>query len=247
MELIYSDLTTTVEGKYVEITIAATDLRVNEPWYSQVMCSIFPSWGFIQPGIAIQSELRSILISMVRDSGIFGIMEAFQGRYTISYTVYDAPDGPDAQPLMLANSTAGISSVSPPSLPDCWPYRTCLKSGRHLVGTAYLTQGRSLVALNGNYFLTMQEDCNLVVYQGDLNNPPSTPIWASKTQGKGSDCFLRMQTDCNLVIYDNNYNVVWATMRYCPNCFKACALCMQEDGYAVVYDRVEHVSLWASN
>ncbi|KAJ4771502.1 Mannose-binding lectin [Rhynchospora pubera] len=62
--------------------------------------------------------------------------------------------------------------------------------------------GESLIY--GSYRLTMQTDCNLVLYDN------GTAVWASNTFLKGSNCALQMQKDGNLVIYE--YGVpVWAS------------------------------------
>ncbi|KAJ4781938.1 Mannose-binding lectin [Rhynchospora pubera] len=63
--------------------------------------------------------------------------------------------------------------------------------------------GQSLIY--GNYGLTMQTDCNLVLYDN------GRPVWASNTYNRGNSCTLRMQTDGNLVIYDGNNSPIWAT------------------------------------
>ncbi|KAJ3686232.1 hypothetical protein LUZ61_015396 [Rhynchospora tenuis] len=57
----------------------------------------------------------------------------------------------------------------------------------------------------GNYILTMQTDCNLVLYDH------GRAVWSSNTYNKGYSCTLRMQTDGNLVIYDGSNRAIWAT------------------------------------
>ncbi|KAJ4808363.1 Mannose-specific lectin [Rhynchospora pubera] len=57
----------------------------------------------------------------------------------------------------------------------------------------------------GNYFLTMQTDCTLVLYDY------GRAVWSSNTYNKGYDCTLRMQKDGNLVIYDGSNRAIWAT------------------------------------
>ncbi|EFJ16161.1 hypothetical protein SELMODRAFT_19258, partial [Selaginella moellendorffii] len=56
--------------------------------------------------------------------------------------------------------------------------------------------------------LTMQKDCNLVLYYG--NNPK----WTSNTYKKGLNCHLILQYDGNLVIY-NSLESVWHSNTYC--------------------------------
>ncbi|KAJ4788843.1 Mannose specific lectin [Rhynchospora pubera] len=57
----------------------------------------------------------------------------------------------------------------------------------------------------GNYILTMQTDCNLVLYDN------GRAVWSSNTYNQGYSCTLRMQTDGNLVIYDGSNMAIWAT------------------------------------
>ena len=47
-----------------------------------------------------------------------------------------------------------------------------------------LSSGQSLRSENGQYFAVMQDDGNLVVYQG-TNHAPEHAIWASNTNQKG--------------------------------------------------------------
>jgi hypothetical protein len=67
-----------------------------------------------------------------------------------------------------------------------------LTAGNALFGnqTQYLS--------NSGYYLVMQPDCTLVMYQGS-SLATSHRVWGP-TAGKGSDCWLTMQTDGNLVV-----------------------------------------------
>ncbi len=99
-----------------------------------------------------------------------------------------------------------------------------------------LKKGDTLIAGGGAYFLSFQNDGNLVLYnknkkplwhtktydqaadrvvlQGDGNlviyTADNRPVWASWTQGTGHSR-LRLQSDGNLVIYRNNGGFTWAT------------------------------------
>ncbi|KAJ3692200.1 hypothetical protein LUZ60_012550 [Juncus effusus] len=57
----------------------------------------------------------------------------------------------------------------------------------------------------GSYTLTMQNDCNLVLYDS------GRAVWSSQTYNRGSGCFLRMQVDGNLVVYDSSNRALWAS------------------------------------
>ena len=63
-----------------------------------------------------------------------------------------------------------------------------------------------LMSPNGRFTLCMQKDGNLVVYSG------SSPIWSSRTNGKGCQPFrLVMQEDNNLCIYDGSGHCTWSS------------------------------------
>jgi hypothetical protein len=78
-----------------------------------------------------------------------------------------------------------------------------LSAGNALFGnqTQYLN--------NSGYYFVMQQDCNLVMYQGS-SLAASHQVWQASTAGKGSDCWLIMQTDGNLVLY-NGTSAQWAS------------------------------------
>lgn len=52
---------------------------------------------------------------------------------------------------------------------------------------------------SGNFFLTMQDDGNLVIYNTVESEPK--PIWSSKTSGPIASYFLVMEEDGNLRVY----------------------------------------------
>ena len=56
----------------------------------------------------------------------------------------------------------------------------------------------------GQYYLTLQEDSNLVLYDAQ-----DEPIWSSGTAGTGAESLI-MQSDGNLVLYSNK-GAVWAS------------------------------------
>ncbi|XP_010262902.1 PREDICTED: mannose-specific lectin-like [Nelumbo nucifera] len=86
---------------------------------------------------------------------------------------------------------------------------------------------------NGNYRLTMQSDCNLVLYDSD------NKVWESFTYGKGSGCYTTMQGDGNLVIYSTS-GPVWSSGTAKGEGYYVCVL--QRDRNVVVYGP----SLWSS-
>ena len=98
-----------------------------------------------------------------------------------------------------------------------------------------LNKGDILLSTNGVYNLSMQNDGNLVLYNGN-----NSPIWATGTVGSG-DHFI-MQGDGNAVVYRLNGSPVWATA---TDNTGANRIVMQEDGNLVVYDK-NNTLKWAS-
>ncbi|XP_019053950.1 PREDICTED: mannose-specific lectin-like [Nelumbo nucifera] len=81
--------------------------------------------------------------------------------------------------------------------------------------------------------MTMQNDCNLVLYDND------SAVWASGTYRKGVACYLKMQSDGNLVIYGYS-GAVWATNTIKGEGQYVCIL--QSDRNVVIYGG----ALWQS-
>ena len=99
-----------------------------------------------------------------------------------------------------------------------------------------LIKDRRYESQNGQYFLTFQNDGNLVVY-----NRRNQPKWDSKTQGEGAKAIF--QDDGNLVVYNFSGNAVFSTNTVNKN---ATSLEMQDDGNLVIYNRRRN-ALWSSN
>ncbi|KAJ3692202.1 hypothetical protein LUZ60_012552 [Juncus effusus] len=95
-----------------------------------------------------------------------------------------------------------------------------------------LSAGNTLT--QGSYTLSMQKDCNLVLYAN------TNSFWATNTAGKGSNCYVTMQSDGNLVVYDGSKRVMWAsnTNRATGNY----VLVLQPDRNLVIYGG----SIWSS-
>jgi hypothetical protein len=95
-----------------------------------------------------------------------------------------------------------------------------------------LSEGQSLTY--GRYKLTMQRDCNLVLYDDGHAE------WSTGTDNRGLGCFAQMQSDGNFVLYDGSDLVLWAsnTDRGQGNC----VLVLQRDRNVVIYGGVT----WAS-
>lgn len=97
-----------------------------------------------------------------------------------------------------------------------------------------------LTSANGMYNFIMQEDGNLVLYEG------STVHWSSNTGGVGVAPYrLVMQGDGNLVIYDVNDTANWAsnTNGVGTGPYR---LVMQNDRNVVIYDST-NAATWATD
>ncbi|KAH7653305.1 alpha-D-mannose-specific plant lectins domain-containing protein [Dioscorea alata] len=111
--------------------------------------------------------------------------------------------------------------------PLCCMAKDILYSGESLNTGDYLTYE--------NYKFIMQADCNLVLYEN------GKALWASGTNGRGTNCYLILQSDGNLVIYNIKDNAVWAS-----NTNKGqgnYVLILQKDRNVVIYGG----ALWATN
>ena len=90
-----------------------------------------------------------------------------------------------------------------------------------------LSAGQSLSSSNGGYRLTMQADCNLVVYTS-----AGAAKWGSSTNRNDAGCHADVLADGNLVIYTSGGQAVWASN---TGGFNGAALRMQDDGNLVIY------------
>ena len=74
----------------------------------------------------------------------------------------------------------------------------------HLYQAEGLIQGQTVTSANGQYTLVMQQDGNLVEYQG------SNLLWSTGTN-QTTTTFAFMQGDGNFVLTDAQLNHVWST------------------------------------
>nr|QDX15852.1 lectin [Arisaema heterophyllum] len=89
-----------------------------------------------------------------------------------------------------------------------------------------LLTGQSLV--QGNYSFVMQEDCNLVLYNGRV------PLWASLTYHQGFRCVAILQREGDLMIFSGSGRLLWSsgTGRVDRRSY---VLVLQPDGNVVIY------------
>jgi surface protein len=111
--------------------------------------------------------------------------------------------------------------------------------GKMLQTGKYLATGEYLVSDNKLFFVIMQSDGNLVVYNGSGPSDNKGSTWLSETEGKG-ESFAIMQSDGNFVVYkgsgpsnDSMFDVsTWSSQTGGKG--ESFAI-MQDDGNFVVY------------
>jgi hypothetical protein len=111
-----------------------------------------------------------------------------------------------------------------------------------------LYQSKRLVSKNRKYHLIMNKDGNLVLYSRKHKNRTFfyTPIWSSKTLGKGVGPYRTvMRTDGNLVIYDSNNSITWAS-NTAGKGKGPYSIFVQNDGNLVIYGS-DGKPTWSSN
>lgn len=104
-----------------------------------------------------------------------------------------------------------------------------------LVGGDILVVGERRSSRNGNYYVTFQNDGNVVLY-----NRTGSALWSTATNGKPTASFT-MQTDGNLVAYQSDGVPIWSSGTAGSGNY----VVVQDDGNLVVY-RSDGMGIWAS-
>lgn len=138
--------------------------------------------------------------------------------------------------LLSAAILLGVVTIAGCGAPDGSADDVAVKTDKlDLTAPFSLWPGQSLWSDNGLYRLTMQSDCNLVLYAPNA-------IWSSNTYNGGTYCNAAMQTDGNFVVY-NGTRALWESHTWGhPGAYVE----MQNDRNLVVYDQNRR-ALWASN
>ena len=149
----------------------------------------------------------------------------------------------------LANHNAELSHKVNELVKEVEVLTHKLKTAVPLIDTLHndqtLQQNHVLTSKNGHYVVKLQDDGNLVGYQG-TDHSAQHAFWASNTGGVGSGPFkLVQQDDGNLVIYQGNGQPTWSSNTWhsgqAPYKFT-----IQDDRNIVIYDAAGHAK-WASN
>ncbi len=101
-----------------------------------------------------------------------------------------------------------------------------------------LQVGAMLESFNRRFFLTLQDDRNLVLYMRSANG--DKPLWATGTNNNAD--LVTMQADGNLVVY-NGTRAVWASNT--TGNYNA-SLVVQDDGNLVIY-AAGNRPVWSTN
>jgi hypothetical protein len=91
-----------------------------------------------------------------------------------------------------------------------------------------LKPGDRITSASGSYYLTLQDDGNLVEY---INASGIEPKWSTETKGKNVTEAV-MQPDGNFVLYGPDLKVVWSTK---TDKHDGSSLLLQDDGNLVIY------------
>lgn len=132
-----------------------------------------------------------------------------------------APPTAPTPPSGLLSPVPGTSPIpgQVPAPPAVAPDRSSLSGGEAL------RPGQDLVSPSRTYRLTMQNDGNLVLYQG------SKSLWSTGTTGNGSHA--SMQSDGNLVLRSASGAALWATG---TEQHHGADLALHDDGNLIVWD-----------
>jgi hypothetical protein len=129
---------------------------------------------------------------------------------------------------------------------DAQSVRIEVRAEEFLPSGSALNVNQYIASPSRQYYLVMQDDCNLVVY----HSPPdqrANPVWASNTAGMDRiwwfffsfklPCHLQMQGDGNLVLIRelfDNWQPIWSsnTWQYGPGDFH---VSVRDDGHFAIY------------
>ncbi|TFW20672.1 GDSL-type esterase/lipase family protein [Duganella callida] len=148
-----------------------------------------------------RAQLNTFMTSA--DSGCDAVVDQAQAtgdpadptRYLSQYNSGDSLHPNDAGMQAIADAVP-LSALAP--LPPVAKPQEC---GQLLPGQG-LKRGERLYSCDGRFVLDLQNDGNLVIYEGNV------PLWNTRTEGSSAAQVL-MQADGNLVEYDAIGRVLW--------------------------------------
>lgn len=101
-----------------------------------------------------------------------------------------------------------------------------------IAGDAGLPPGGRMRSCDRRFWLVMQDDGNLVLYQRTGRGQPATALWSTGTWGHPG-AVAWMQGDGNLVVYDVTGAPLWSSDTWGH---PGASLAVQDDGNVVIYD-----------
>lgn len=134
--------------------------------------------------------------------------------------------------------------------------KSCDWRNSNLIPVAYdgvqnvLKAGQSLHSSDGLYMLTMQYDCNLVLYKSRTDGTIEwNGKWATFSQFNDPfqrECSLELQPDGNLVVRDPSGNPRWSSGSTTPALYST-ALAVISCGNVIVLDMTSGAIIWATH
>jgi hypothetical protein len=106
-----------------------------------------------------------------------------------------------------------------------------------------LRQLSALRSDDGRFYLWLQADGNLVLYQAATSTTPSIVLW--KVVNKNGTRLI-MQADGNLVLYNARQQAVWDAQSY-QGPDRTATLILQNDGNLVLYRDSDGAVIWSTN
>ncbi|KAI5056655.1 hypothetical protein GOP47_0028473 [Adiantum capillus-veneris] len=144
------------------------------------------------------------------------------------------------------------------TIQDCPPWNNALFTSNYDLNV--LTSPNSgyefpdlIYSPSEEYFLRMQDDCNLVLYHMLEDIGRNKPIWACPNDScfnKGTQCYARINLDGTFAVYSGSGEPLWWTPTQCSSgsgCWSKTYLIVQDDGNLVLYLQETGQAIWASN
>lgn len=136
------------------------------------------------------------------------------------------------------NKPGSLTNIIYQNLNIINPIQSVLPTSKLSIGQK-ISIGQILYSDNREYYLILQSDGNLCIY-----NDKDQRIWETKTNGRKSSVLI-MQSDGNLCIYSNPDNTggIWCSMSNGKN---ASIASIDNDGVLRIYDKINQI-VWESS
>ncbi|MCO5587155.1 hypothetical protein L7F22_041102 [Adiantum nelumboides] len=153
-----------------------------------------------------------------------------------------------------SNTTSIISQED--ALNDCPPWYNGLFTSNYDINVLVSGDSNSdypdlIYSPSEEYYLIMQDDCNLVLYHA-MPGGGNKPIWACPNFAcfnHGRHCYARINLDGTFAVYNSNGKPLWWSPTQCTSglgCWSRTYLVVQDDGNLVLYLQETGEAIWAS-